>query len=60
MSGETDRPDPGLTSKALFGAGLVAVGIGNYVANRGANRTANRGTNSDPALDAGREAENGE
>lgn len=42
------RPDAGLASKALFGAGLVAVGIGNYVANRQANREA-----TEPALEGG-------
>jgi hypothetical protein len=51
-----NRPDPGLPSKALFGAGLVAVGIGQFVANRDPNRDAR----NDHALNAGREAENGE
>lgn len=46
MTDVEDRPDAGLASKALFGAGLVAVGIGNYVTNREANRGA-----TSPALE---------
>lgn len=48
---QTNRPEPGLASKALFGAGVVAVGIGNFVANRGANSEGDRDPSNSPALE---------